>query len=387
MAQTSLDLPFFSEAHRRLVPAFRDWTRRELGPYEDSEGGDGADAKLIFQKLGQDGWLRHSVDAAGNATGRAPDLRMVCLMREALAYSSAMADVAFSEPWLAILPLALCGSIEQRLHYVPRYCSGSQLLAFALSEPEAGSDVAAIAATVTATHTGFVVDGTKTWTSNSGLADGYVVFGRMPAQPGKAAITAVLVDGSRPEVILERRLRVLSPHTVGTLAFRACPATDHEPVIGGIGGGFQIAMRALEVFRPTVAAACVGFARRAFDEALARCKERRAFGRSIAEHQIIQAKLADMATRINAASMLTYLAAWGSDTGSQEAGANASVAKLFASEAAGAVVDEAVQIFGGMGVVTGTVVERLYRHVRAFRIFDGTSEIQKLIIAKHLLNT
>ncbi len=386
MPQMSISLPFFDEFHRRLAPAFREWTSRELTPYENSEGGDGADARVIFQKLGQDGWLKHTVDSTASAKGRAPDLRTICLMREALAYSSAMADVAFSEPWLAILPIVLNGSVEQCRDHIPRYCTGSELLAFALSEPEAGSDVAAIATTVSATDTGFVLDGTKTWTSNAGLADGYVVFAKLPEQPGRAGITAVLVDGLRSEITLQQRVRVLSPHTVGTLAFVACPTTLIDPLIGALGQGFQIAMQALETFRPTVAAACVGFARRALDESLSRCKERRAFGRSIAEYQIVQAKLADMATRINAAALLTYQAAWSADTGSPDAGTTASMAKLFASEATSAVVDEAVQLFGGMGVVTGMVAERLYRHVRAFRIFDGTSEIQKLIIAKHLLN-
>lgn len=369
------------------MPEFREWTSSELRPYEESDGGDGADARLIFRKLGRDGWLKHTIDASASATGYAPDLRMVCLMREALAYSSAMADVAFSEPWLAVLPLALNGNGGQFLEHIRRYCLGDELLAFALSEPEAGSDVAAITTTIIPTDAGFLLDGTKTWTSNSGLADGYVVFARLREQVGRAGITAVLVDGSRSEIVLRQRVRVLSPHTVGTLRFVACPTTYSQPIIGRLGDGFQIAMQALEIFRPTVAAACVGFARRALDEALSRCKERRAFGRPIGEHQMIQAKLADMATRVNAAAMLTYQAAWSADTGSPDAGASASMAKLFASEAACAVVDEALQIFGGMGVVSGTVVERLYRHVRAFRIFDGTSEIQKLIIAKHLLKT
>lgn len=384
--QTSTSLPYFDDSHRSVLPGFREWVALELSRFEDSEGGDGVDAREIFRMLGSAEWLQYCAGGEPNATGGRPDIRMVALMREALAYSSAMADVAFSEPWLAALPLLLFGTPDQRAQRIPRFCTGTELLAFALSEPSAGSDVAAINTTVCPVEQGYRVDGAKTWTSNSGLADGYVVFGRAPDMSGKASITAVLVDGARSEVVLEKRIRVLSPHTVGTLRFKACPTTNsHAPEIGNLGGGFQVAMQALELFRPTVAAACVGYARRALDEALARCRERRSFGRPISEHQMIQAKLAEMQARISAAALLTYHAAWSADTGSPTAGSDAAIAKLYASEAASAVVDEAVQIFGGLGVVSGETVERLYRHVRAFRIFDGTSEIQKLIIAKSLL--
>lgn len=388
MPQTSTVIPYFDDSHRSVLPAFREWVAQELSAFRESEGGDGIDARDIFRRLGRAGWLQHCVgrETDTDTRGRRPDIRMVALIREALAYSSAIADVAFSEPWLAALPLLLYGTPEQRAHHIPKFCEGTELLSFALSEPSAGSDVAAISTTLSRVEQGYQVDGTKTWTSNSGLADGYVVFGRVPDLPGKTGITAVLVDGGRNEVVLEERLRVLSPHTVGTLRFLACPTTTcHAPEIGGLGDGFQVAMQSLELFRPTVAAACVGYARRALDEALARCRERRSFGRPIAEHQMIQAKLADMEVRINAASLLTYHAAWSADTLSPTAGSDAAIAKLYASEAAAAVVDEAVQIFGGLGVVSGNTVERLYRHVRAFRIFDGTSEIQRLIIAKSLL--
>lgn len=386
MTQTSLSLPYFDDAHRRVIPAFREWVSQELSPFEASEGGDGVDARKIFNKLGDAGWLQHSIGDLAGARATRPDIRMVALMREALAHGSAVADVAFSEPWLAVLPLLLHGSADQRSQHIAKYCAGTELLAFALSEPGAGSDVAAIGTTLRPVATGYQADGTKAWISNAGLADGYVVFGRLPDLSGKAAIAAVLVDGGRNEVVLEERLRVISPHTVGTLRFLRCPTTTlHAPEIGTLGSGFEVAMQSLELFRPTVASACVGFARRALDEALVRCRERKAFGRPIAEHQMIQAKLAEMAVRINSASLLAYHAAWSADTQSPTAGSDAAIAKLAASEAAAFVVDEAVQIFGGLGVVGGSTVERLYRHVRAFRIFDGTSEIQKLIIAKSLL--
>ncbi|MBK8335067.1 MAG: acyl-CoA dehydrogenase [Sterolibacteriaceae bacterium] len=292
--------------------------------------------------------------------------------------------MAFSEPWLAVLPIVLYGSQEQKRSYVELFSSGKCLPAFALSEPEAGSDVAAIKTTATPTGSGYVLNGTKTWTSNSGLADIYVVFARIDGEAGAQGISAFLVDGKNVGVELQERLHVLSPHTVGTLRFKNCHV-DSASVLGQPGRGFEIAMKALELFRPTVGAATLGIARRAMDEALKRSTERVAFKKPISEHQLIQAKLADMVVKTEAAALLVYRAAWGHDVGSGSMGRDASIAKLYSSEIAQEVVDQALQVFGGLGVVEGTTVERLYRHVRAFRIFDGTSEIQQLIIAKHLL--
>jgi acyl-CoA dehydrogenase len=305
-------------------------------------------------------------------------------MREILAFSSAIADVAFSEPWLAALPIALYGSLEQKRRYIEPYSSAESLPAFALSEPEAGSDVASIATTATPSGSGFVLNGRKTWISNSGVADLYVVFARTEGEGGAQGISAFLVGGASAGVTLEKRLRVLPPHTLGTLRFDGC-FVESTALLGRAGQAFEIAMRALEMFRPTVGAACLGFARRAMDEALRRSAQRVAFRKPIAEHQLIQEKLADMAVKTDAAALLVYRAAWTHDVVSPSIGREASIAKLYSSEAAQEVVDQALQIFGGLGVVEGTTVERLYRHVRAFRIFDGTSEIQKLIISKHFL--
>lgn len=382
MPHTRTDLPFFTAAHADFAERFRPWVSEQLTRFEESEGGDGRHAREIFGLLGTNGWLDHAVGDRRARGVHVPDLRTVCLMREALAYSSAIADVAFSEPWLAVLPILLFGDERQRGCHIPRFCTATELLAFALSEPDAGSDAAAITTTATPCPQGYVLEGRKTWTSNAGSADRYVVFARTDGAAGKDGISAVLAPGDSPEVVLERRLRVLSPHTVGTLAFKASRAPE---LVGAPGDGYRIAMTALRWFRPTVAAACVGFARRALDEAVARSKRRAAFGRPIAEHQITQAKLAEMAVKVDAASLLTYHAAWVADTRIDGTEESASVAKLYASEAAAQVVDEAVQLFGGMGVTHGTPVERLYRHVRAFRLFDGTSEIQKLIIAKAVL--
>ena len=371
-----LDWPFFDSSQREFASVFQPWVAAHLREFEAEEGGDGKAAREIFRRLGNAGWLQATADGV--------DLRRICLMREILGYSSAIADVAFSEPWLAVLPIALYGSAEQRRKYLERYLKGAWLPAFALSEPEAGSDVAAIATTAHPTGNGFLLDGRKTWTSNSGLADGYVVFARTEGASGAHGISAFVVDADNPGVQLEERLRVLPPHTVGTLRFDGC-RIDASGLLGQPEEGFAIAMRVLETFRPTVAAATVGFARRAFDEALDRSTARVAFRKPIGEHQLIQEKLADMAVKVDAAALLTYRVAWMHDTGKTPIGREASIAKLYCSEAAQEVVDQALQVFGGLGVMHGSTVERLYRHVRAFRIFDGTSEIQKLVIARHLL--
>lgn len=382
--ETPTELPFFEPRHRELAATFRGWVASRLTQFETNEGGDGRAAKEIFQILANEGWLPATVMPQPKESKKPIDLRGVCLIREMLGYSSAIADVAFSEPWLAALPLALYGSEVQKRSYLESFSAGECLPAFALSEPEAGSDVAAIKTTATPSGGGYVLNGCKTWTSNSGLADLYVVFARTDGESGAHGISAFLVDGDNAGVELQERLRVLPPHTVGTLRFENC-YVDSTSVLGELGRGFEIAIKALELFRPTVGAATLGFARRAMDEALKRSMERVAFRKPISEHQLIQAKLADMAVKTEAAALLVYRAAWGHDVGSNSFGRDASIAKLYSSEIAQEVVDQALQIFGGLGVVEGTTVERLYRHVRAFRIFDGTSEIQKLIIAKHLL--
>lgn len=379
------ELPFFEARHRELAAAFRAWVATHLTRFEANEGGDGQVAKEIFRLLARDGWLPATVTPQSGGPQEAIDLRGVCLMREILGYSSAIADVALSEPWLAALPIALYGSAEQKRRHLESLCAGTCLPAFALSEPEAGSDVAAIKTMATVSDGGYLLNGRKTWTSNSGFADLYVVFARTDGESGTHGISAFLVDGAAAGIELQERLRVMPPHTVGTLHFENCfvPATS---ILGEPGQGFAIAMRALELFRSTVGAATLGIARRAMDEAITRSTERVAFKKPIAEHQLIQAKLADMAVKTEAAALLVYRAAWGHDVGSNTVGRDASIAKLYSSEIAQEVVDQALQIFGGLGVVEGTTVERLYRHVRAFRIFDGTSEIQKLIIARHMLS-
>ncbi|MEN3348166.1 MAG: acyl-CoA dehydrogenase [Bradyrhizobium sp.] len=373
--------PLFEARHADLAGRFSRWVSANLAQYEADEGGDGKAARLIFAALGRDGWLQST--SAFDGAGAALDLRAICLLREICGQSSAIADVALSEPWLGALPLMLAASAELKAKYLPGYLAGSLLPAFALSEPAAGSDVGAITTSARKDGNSFIINGCKTWTSNCGLADLYVVFARLDRARGNGDIAAFAVEPGDAGIVFETRHAVMSPHTVGTWRLQDCRVPAGR-LIGPVDAGLQLALRTLAIFRPTVGAAAVGFARRALDEALRRSLSRRAFKKPIAEHQMVQAKLADMATELDAATLLVYRAAWGFDSG-DGSDRDASMAKLYATESAHRIIDDAVQIFGGMGVRKGEAVERLYRHVRAFRIFDGTSEIQKLIIARSLL--
>jgi acyl-CoA dehydrogenase len=376
--------PFLDPFHRTWARDFGQWAESELSSFDADEGGDGKAARQIFQRLGTGKWLGHSLPGSPGAGGDRHDLRTVCLMREILGYRSAMADVAFSEPWLAIMPLALFSAEQVKRELIPAYLRGEMLPAFALSEPGAGSDVASIETQARWNGDHYVIEGRKMWTSNAGLADHYVVFARTGEGPGAQGISAFLVEAGLPGLTLEQRLEVLSPHTVGTLHFDQV-RVSRDRLLGQPGQGFKIAMAVLELFRPTVGAATLGMARRALEEATARSLERVAFKKPICEHQLIQAKLADMAVKVDASALLVYRAAWLHDVGELRLSGEAAMAKLYATEAAQEVIDQAQQIFGGLGVLKGMTVERLYRQVRAFRIFDGTSEIQKLIIARDML--
>ncbi len=385
MDQRYLSWPFFDEFHRTFARDFFRWAAAELPKYENDEGGDGKAASEIFHRLAMGKWLDYSIPRTLGARGKIKhDLRTICLMREILGYSSVIADVAFSEPWLAIMPIALFGSEQVKSELLPGYLRGETLPAFALSEPGAGSDAASIEMRAQLNGDHYVINGHKTWTSNASLADVYVVFAQTGEAPEARAISAFLVDGRLPGITLEQRLAVLPPHTVGTLYFDnvRVPA---DRLLGEPGQGFKIALAVLELFRPSVGAATLGMARRAMDEAVARSMTRVAFHKPICEHQLIQAKLADMAVKVDASALLVYRASWMHDVGGSRLTREAAIAKLHATEMAQEVVDQAVQIFGGLGMLKGMAVERLYRHVRAFRIFDGTSEIQKLIIAKDIL--
>ena len=379
--------PFFDERHRALASAFAEWTAGHLGEFEDDEGNDGIAARRIFEELGRNGWLERTLplEDADSASAQL-DLRSVCVLREICAHASAIADVSLSEPWLGALPISSAGCSAIKERYLSGYLQGRLLPAFALSEPDAGSDLSALQTTARLDGNHYILNGRKTWTSNAGQADLYVVFARMDDSAGKDSLSAFVVEAGDGGIILEERLKVMSPHTVATWRLENC-RVPAERMLGQPGQGMKIALSALELFRPTVGAATLGFARRALDEALARSTARSAFKKPISEHQLIQAKLADMAVKVDASALLVYRAAWTHDSGARNIGREAAIAKLFSTEAAQEVIDEAVQIFGGLGTVKGIVVERLYRHIRAFRIFDGTSEIQRMIIARDLIRS
>ena len=375
-----LDWPFLEPRHKELALSLDDWAAQHVA---QTHGLDvDAECRALVRALGQDGWLRHAV-GGGHGAAEAIDTRAICLIRETLARHSGLADFAFAMQGLGSGAISLQGTAEQKQHYLPRVASGEAIAAFALSEPEAGSDVAAMqcAAHIEGDHA--VLNGEKTWISNGGIADFYVVFCRTGEAPGPRGISAFIVDSDTPGFEIAERIEVIAPHPLARLRFRSCrvPLTQR---IGAAGEGFKVAMRTLDVFRTSVAAAALGFARRAMDEALHRATTRRMFNQALADFQLTQAKLAQMATTVDSAALLVYRAAWLRDQG-HSVTKEAAMAKMAATEGAQQVVDAAVQMFGGLGVTSGQTVEQLYREVRSLRIYEGATEVQQLIIARELL--
>ena len=360
-----LQWPFFDPPHAALSRGVDTWAAAHLGHAH----GDDADAvcRRLVKDLGKEGYLKYCVSEK-------PDVRSIALMREVLSYHAGLADFAFVMQGLGSGPIVLAGTEAQRKKYLPKAAAGEAIAAFALSEPDAGSDVQAMTTTATRKGADWVLEGTKTWISNGGIADFYVTFAR-----SEEGISAFVVDAK--EVDASERIEIVAPHPMATVKYRGAKGE----LLGAAGQGFKLAMRNLDVFRTTVAAAALGFARRALAEALARAKERRMFGQRLADLQMSQAKLADMATAIDAAALLTYRAAWLRDVKQARVTREAAMAKMQATEAAQAVIDDAVQLLGGLGVMRGHPVERLYREVRALRIYEGATEVQKVIIARELL--
>ena len=388
MDRSYLDWPFLEDAHRELADAIRDWADREIAPISGGEPDGRAEldslARELVRRLAVGGWLRYAVPAPWGGLRETLDVRSLCLIRETLAQHSGMADFSFVMQGLGSGPISLFGSEEQRQAYLPGVASGARIAAFALSEPDSGSDVAATSTSARRDGDFYVIDGEKTLISNGGIADQYVVFARTGEAPGAKGLSAFVIEDGTPGFSVAERFDVIAPHPLGRLRFDGCRVPAAQ-MLGNPGDGFRIAMSSLDAFRSTVGAAALGFARRAYDEAIGRARTRRAFGKAIAEHQLVQAKIADMALKIDAAALLVYRSAWTRDAMGGRVTREAAMAKLYATESAQEVVDEAVQIFGGMGVVAGSTVERLYREVRALRIYEGTSEIQRLIIAGQAL--
>jgi len=377
-----LDWPFFNPQHAQLARDLDQWASDHISQTHSHDVD--AECKALVKSLGRAGWLKYAI--AGSAHGAASevmDTRSICIIRETLARHSGLADFAFAMQGLGSGAISLAGSPEQQQRYLNKVAKGEAIAAFALSEPDAGSDVAAMQCSAKVEDGYAVLNGCKTWISNGGIADFYLVFARSGEAPGARGISAFIVDADTPGLSIAERIEVIAPHPLATLRFTDCRVPLSQR-IGAPGEGFKVAMRTLDVFRTSVAAASLGFARRAFDEALQRATSRKMFNQTLADFQLTQAKLAQMATTIDASALLTYRAAWLRDQG-QSVTKEAAMAKMTATEGAQQVIDAAVQIWGGMGVVSGHIVERLYREIRSLRIYEGATEVQQLIIARELL--
>ena len=383
MTDTSyLDWPFFEPRHRELALTLDAWAKRSVSQHHGHDVD--AECRALVRALGADGWLSNAVGGRewGGATD-AIDTRAICLIRETLARHSGLADFAFAMQGLGSGAISLAGTDKQKARYLTRVARGEAIAAFALSETAAGSDVAAMGCAARADGSDYVLDGEKTWISNGGIADFYVVFARTGEAPGARGISAFIVDADTPGFEIAERINVIAPHPLARLRFTNCRVSQAQRV-GAPGEGFKVAMRTLDVFRTSVAAAALGFARRALAEGLARATSRKMFNGVLSDFQLTQAKLAQMATTIDSAALLTYRAAWQRDQGGNVT-KEAAMAKMVATEGAQQVIDAAVQLWGGLGVVSEVPVERLYREIRALRIYEGATEVQQLIIARELL--
>ena len=373
-----LTWPFFEDRHRILANKLNAWAEANLSKINH----DDADAatRTLVEMMGGAGWLKHSASTTGTL-----DVRTLCLIRETLARHDGLADFAFAMQGLGTGAITLFGSQAQKDTWLVKTRLGHAIAAFALTEPQSGSDVAN--STMTATRDGdyYILDGEKTWISNGGIADVYTVFARSGEAPGAKGLSAFIVPANTAGLRIKERINTIAPHPLATLEFKGCrvPASD---MIGAPGKGFGIAMAVLDVFRSTVAAAALGFARRALDEALTRVTTRQVQGENLAELQLVQGHIADMALDIDAAALLIYRAGWTKDSGAPRITREAAMAKLFATEQAQVIIDKAVQLHGGDGVRSGQTVERLYREIRALRIYEGASDVQKVIIARQTLS-
>ena len=371
-----LDWPFFDASHRDLSAALEAWCGAHL-PVDHTDVD--AACRGLVAVLGQGGWLRHS----GAAQGERLDVRTLCLIRETLARHDGLADFVFAMQGLGMGAVSLFGTPDQQ-SWLTLTRAGTAISAFALTEPGSGSDVAAIATTATRVQGGWLIEGEKTWISNGGIADVYVLFARTGEAAGARGLSAFLMPADTPGLEVTERLQVIAPHPLASLRMHGMVLPE-TALIGAPGAGFKLAMAVLDVFRTTVGAAALGFARRALEEAVSRVKTRQIQGQALAEMQLVQGHIADMALKIDAAALLVYRAAWAKDSGAERVTREAAMAKLYATEAAQEVIDMAVQLHGGDGVRQGSVVERLYREIRALRIYEGASDVQRIVIARSVL--
>jgi len=381
---TFLDWPFLDDRHRELADRLDRWCRDELRPVVDAHDFHAdvdASCRRVLGMLGDAGITRYAVPAAYGGVDDTLDVRSLCLIRMTLAYFSGLADFVFAMQGLGTGTISLFGSEATRKTYLPGVADGSRCAAFALTEPESGSDVAATRTSARLDGDEYVIDGSKTYISNGGIADQYVVFARTGDAEGARGLSAFVVDADAPGLDVTERIDVIAPHPLAKLVFDQCrvPAANR---LGDSGGGFKAAMATLDIFRPTVGAAALGFARRALDEATERSRNRKLFGAPLHDLQLVQGMIGESALDIDAAALLVFRAAWAKDKGQPRITREAAMAKLYATEAAQQVIDKAVQIHGGDGVVSGNKVEELYREIRALRIYEGASEVQKVVIAR-----
>ncbi|HET6565763.1 MAG TPA: acyl-CoA dehydrogenase family protein [Xanthomonadales bacterium] len=379
MPDTSfIDWPFFDDSHRLLRAKLTEWAAAY--PFRHDADTDGICRSLV-KDLGAAGWLKNCVPSAWGGAAEKLDVRSIALCRESLAYHSGLADFSFAMQGLGSGPISLFGSDPQRAGYLPRVANGTAIAAFALSEAKAGSDVAAMETSAGREGDEFVLNGEKTWISNGGIADFYCVFARTGEAPGARGLSAFIVDADTPGFSIANRIDTIAPHPLATLSFKNCRIPANQQ-IGQGGEGFKIAMATLDVFRTSVAAASLGFARRALDEAVRHTSTRQLFGAPLSALQMTEASIAEMAMGIDASALLVYRSAWAKDCYQERVTREAAMAKLFATETAQKIIDQAVQLFGGSGVVSGNIAETLYREIRALRIYEGASEVQKVIIAR-----
>ena len=376
-------LPLFDQDHVELQTRVRLWAQANLGIGTDHQDLERR-ARSLVRDLGAAGFLQHTVGQQFGGVRAQVAARDLCILREELAHGDALADTMFALQALGSYPITLAGNDEQKSRYLPKVASGAQIAAFALTEPEAGSDVASLQTVAARRDAEFVLNGVKRFISNAGVADYYVVFAATEPEKKAKGVSAFIVDANTPGLIVKEKTNLLSPHPIGVLEFADCTVPSGA-LLGALGDGLKIGLETLDLLRCSVGAAALGFAQRALEEALRYSQSRRQFGRAIGEFQGIQFKLAEMATELEAARLLVYQAAWAHDCGAEAAKAKSSMAKFYATEAAQKIVDQALQIHGGSGLIAGSIMERLYRDVRALRIYEGTSEIQKLIIARELL--
>lgn len=385
-----LEWPFFDDAHRRFVTKLSAWAETHRQALEAGDTDEQAAVRTIARLLGEGGWLRYLLPAAFGGPTANIDVRGLCLARDVLARTSGIADCTFAMQGLGAVPIALFGTPAQQQAWLPRIADGSCITGFCLSEAAAGSDVSALQTRARPDGDGgdhYVIDGCKTWISNAGVANAYVVFartGEASGETGSRGLSAFVVDAGTPGLACPRSIEVIAPHVIGDVTFTAC-RVPASAMLGKPGDGFKVAMATLDVMRSTVGAAALGFARRALSEACTHVKVRQVFGQTLALFQATQMRIADMALDVDTAALLVYRAAWTRDTLRDRVTLEAAMAKLYATEAAQRVIDSAVQLFGGLGVTAGSTVERLYREIRPLRIYEGTNEIQKLIIAGQML--